>query len=57
MEEEGKIVYIDTALRGLRFSFGLVNTILVFILVKPFQEPIFNIKNWVQAKLSRQNIP
>ncbi|XP_075256573.1 uncharacterized protein LOC142349046 [Convolutriloba macropyga] len=37
-----RLMLIETGLRGWRFSYGFVNTILVLILIKPFHEPIKN---------------
>ena len=39
-ENEAKHIIVDLVLRVLRMSFGILNTVLVLILLKPFHEPI-----------------
>ena len=39
------IFKIDLILRPMRASYGFVNTLLVFILIKPFHTPILNFKD------------
>ena len=47
-----KHMNIDIPLRGLKLSFGFVNTLLVLILIKPFQEPVKKLKSAILRKLT-----
>ena len=44
---------VDTALRGCRFSYGFTNTLLVLVLIRPFQEPLKQLMNWFRKKIGR----
>ena len=47
--DEGSAQYrlsiIDVSLRGLRFSYGFVNTLIIMVLTKPFYAPLIAVKN------------
>ena len=42
---------VDTALRGWRFSYGFMNTVLVLVLIRPFQEPLRKLLKWFRKKI------
>ena len=54
LSREKHTLLVDTTLRALRTSFGLFNTVLVLILLKPFHEPI--LKTLVRVREKMQNI-
>ena len=48
-----KDIQIDLFLHGIRLSFGCVNTIVVLVLIVPFQKPLIDFKLRLKQKLGR----
>ncbi|XP_075247509.1 uncharacterized protein LOC142340698 [Convolutriloba macropyga] len=40
-----RLSIIDVSLRGLRFSYGFVNTLIIMVLTKPFHAPLIAVKD------------
>ena len=50
-KKKAKLIMVDLILRALRNSFGILNTVRVLILLKPFHEPIVKLLQKVQKTL------
>ena len=49
-----KGVTIDTVLRMVRYSYAIINTLMVLLVMKPFQAPIKKIKQRLLTYLQNQ---
>ena len=52
-DEETRMAIFDVCLRGLRISYGFLNTLLIMVLTKPFHEPLIAVKNKIKMAFQK----
>ena len=45
---------IELSLRSLKMSFGFMNSFVLIVLIKPFQEPLLIVKTWICKQIGRK---
>ena len=50
-----RFIITEAVLATLRFSYGFVNSVMLFVVLKPFREPVKTAYKWLETKCTCNN--